>query len=79
MFESIISIGFWREQERRANYLKNYKTDQQLKEENLQRWEKDYSGRIKAIAKEGEQVVQEVNVPGIYYKATVRKLNDDEK
>lgn len=38
-----------RVEERKANYLKNYKTDQQRKEEKLQRLEKDYSDKIKAI------------------------------
>jgi hypothetical protein len=38
-----------RVEERKANYLKNYKTDQQRKEENLQRLEKNYSVKLKAI------------------------------
>lgn len=36
-------------EERKANYLKNYKTDQQRKEENIQRAQKYYDGLIKGI------------------------------
>ncbi len=38
-----------RVEERKANYLKNYKTDQQRKEENIQRAQKYYDGLIKGI------------------------------